>query len=488
MPQMFNNNAVGVLAATKPAGATSLQLAPGQGARFPQPAIPSDFFALTLFKIVEGAEASFEIVRCTARNSDFLTIVGAQEGTPPTTFAAGDQVSMRVTAEYLNKVTAEVVASSARHYKETNAVFIFDGESTNSPAAGGTGWVEVVMNLSFFKDRGTPYYVAEPGRNMANTFAEYAENVRPLIQAAVAAGKTAYVFLQSGLNDYGLRSASEWFVPFDQYVSAVRADGGILVPMLCTRRIDWSAFDGTRQSINQHILELGIALTVPTDSIFTDPSFVGPSPQSDDGVHPNAGMNGKIAIVVNEVMSANSGFAHVPTVSQKRSLAPSEVPYINALGQLSTDGGLTMELATGPTKNIGLTLSNPFSVADETYIQLRASGNFRDWRISAVGDTGLLPPELGSSLVVYDKFTGRPLIAMSVYNQASTLYENWGIKRGGVGSTREPIVTQVAYPTTNTTPGVVGQIAVSPDKTKFAIYSGDGTTHSWCVTPATSIV
>ena len=60
MSQIFTNNAVTVLASAKAAGATTLVVQAGTGARFPTLAA-GDFFALTLFKIVDGLEAAYEI-------------------------------------------------------------------------------------------------------------------------------------------------------------------------------------------------------------------------------------------------------------------------------------------------------------------------------------------------------------------------------------------------------------------------------------------
>lgn len=105
MAQLFKNNATTTLAATKPAGATSMLVQPGTGANFPALGA-GDFFDLTLYKIIDGLETSFEIVKVTARSVDTFTIQGAQDGTPPTTFGVGDQVSMRLPAGWLNGVEA----------------------------------------------------------------------------------------------------------------------------------------------------------------------------------------------------------------------------------------------------------------------------------------------------------------------------------------------------------------------------------------------
>jgi hypothetical protein len=103
MPQLFTNNAWGTLASQLTAGATSLALTTGQGARFPSPT-GGDYFLATLIGITGTAETSWEIVKCTARATDALTIVRAQEGTSDATWAAGTRVELRVTAATLTDV------------------------------------------------------------------------------------------------------------------------------------------------------------------------------------------------------------------------------------------------------------------------------------------------------------------------------------------------------------------------------------------------
>jgi hypothetical protein len=97
MPQLFTNNAWGTLASQLDAGATSLALSTGQGARFPSPT-GGDYFLLTLIGVTGTTETSWEIVKCTARSTDTLTIARAQEGTSDATWALGTRVELRVTA------------------------------------------------------------------------------------------------------------------------------------------------------------------------------------------------------------------------------------------------------------------------------------------------------------------------------------------------------------------------------------------------------
>lgn len=98
MTTLVKNNAFGVLASAITAGATTLTLQTGQGARFPAIVAP-DFFYLTLI----DASQNLEIVLVTARSSDTLTVIRGQQGTTARAYAAGDRAEMRITAEnFLN--------------------------------------------------------------------------------------------------------------------------------------------------------------------------------------------------------------------------------------------------------------------------------------------------------------------------------------------------------------------------------------------------
>ena len=111
MAQLFANNAYGVLAGTVNGAATLLVLVSGQGARFPAPT-GGDYFLATLVGLDgNGAESVWEIVKCTGRSTDQLTVVRAQEGTTATTWTAGTRIEVRWTKEGINgKETVGVAA------------------------------------------------------------------------------------------------------------------------------------------------------------------------------------------------------------------------------------------------------------------------------------------------------------------------------------------------------------------------------------------
>lgn len=94
MPQLFSNNGVATLASSATNVATSLSLASGKGALFPNPSAP-DYFIATL---TNPGETLFEIVKVTARATDVLTVVRAQEGTTALAWSTGDKCELRITA------------------------------------------------------------------------------------------------------------------------------------------------------------------------------------------------------------------------------------------------------------------------------------------------------------------------------------------------------------------------------------------------------
>lgn len=95
--QVFSNNATTTLATSIASGTTSLQVTSGTGSLFP--ALSSgNWFIATIMHIVSNTVTAYEIVQATARVSDTLTIVRAQEGTSAQAWTAGDTIALLPTA------------------------------------------------------------------------------------------------------------------------------------------------------------------------------------------------------------------------------------------------------------------------------------------------------------------------------------------------------------------------------------------------------
>jgi hypothetical protein len=98
MAVKFSNNASATLASAIVSGSTTITLASGQGALFPTLS-GSAFFYGTLV----DSSNNIEIVKCTARTGDSLTVTRAQGGSSARAFSAGDKLELRVVAGALDE-------------------------------------------------------------------------------------------------------------------------------------------------------------------------------------------------------------------------------------------------------------------------------------------------------------------------------------------------------------------------------------------------
>lgn len=125
---VFSNNAGSTLAGSISNSATTLVLAAGTGALFPNPAA-GQAFRLTLTDAATGT--LHEIVEATARSGDTLTIVRAQEGTTARAWSAGDLAEHWCTAGSMGAMiqTSQVVLFNVKLFST----------STRSSMTGAVG-------------------------------------------------------------------------------------------------------------------------------------------------------------------------------------------------------------------------------------------------------------------------------------------------------------------------------------------------------------
>lgn len=118
--ELWTNNARSTLSAGISAGALSVVLATGEGARFPNPSA-NQYFWVTMIDSL----GNYEIVKVTARSSDTLTIVRAQQGSSARSFDAGDVVSLRPTRmtfeRFVQKDGDETISGTLTVPTPTNA-------------------------------------------------------------------------------------------------------------------------------------------------------------------------------------------------------------------------------------------------------------------------------------------------------------------------------------------------------------------------------
>lgn len=96
MATQITNNAQSTLAVAMDTATTSLTVKSGDGALFPALA-SGNFFNVTVIT----TENTFEIMRCTFRAGDTLTVERAQEGTAALPFPVGSKVDLRITVANL---------------------------------------------------------------------------------------------------------------------------------------------------------------------------------------------------------------------------------------------------------------------------------------------------------------------------------------------------------------------------------------------------
>jgi len=98
------NNAYGTLNAGVTNVATTLVLNSGEGSRFPTLSA-GDYFYATLI----DTSNNLEIVKVTARSTDTMTIVRAQDGTTARAYSTNDRFELRPTAalfqEFIDRAT-----------------------------------------------------------------------------------------------------------------------------------------------------------------------------------------------------------------------------------------------------------------------------------------------------------------------------------------------------------------------------------------------
>lgn len=141
---LFANNATSALRVGVTPLDVTLQLTVGHGARFPTVSAGDSFFVTLI-----DASGNLEIVECTARAGDSLTVVRARDGTSAKPFPAGSTADHRPVAEVFRRMSVEAQRGVA------NGVAPLDANSklpvANLPAAAltaATGDARYVRNAN----------------------------------------------------------------------------------------------------------------------------------------------------------------------------------------------------------------------------------------------------------------------------------------------------------------------------------------------------
>lgn len=209
MTALFTNNAFSTLASGITDSATTITLTATEGARFPSPT-GSDFFYATLI----DTSNNLEIVKCTTRSTDTLTVVRGQESTSAQAYSAGDRIELRVTAAGLTEtVTASQAAQTAAEAAQTAAETVYDnfddrylGAKSSAPALDNDGnalldgamYFDTTENDMYVYDLGNTTWLTVSNSTSAAAAAA-AQAAAEVAQAAAEAAQTAAEAAAAGI-------------------------------------------------------------------------------------------------------------------------------------------------------------------------------------------------------------------------------------------------------------------------------------------------
>ena len=143
MPQLFANNAVSLTSGLIGPTDTTINLQPGDGAKFPNPGAGEFFYATLIGYDAQGKEDTWEIIQVTARATDALTVVRGQEGTTATTWVDSSVIELRMTAAGINdKMSHSEPQLTGDMDLNSNGIGeIFTAATGNTFAAGDVGYL-----------------------------------------------------------------------------------------------------------------------------------------------------------------------------------------------------------------------------------------------------------------------------------------------------------------------------------------------------------
>lgn len=138
MSILFSNNASATLSVQAEIVDTTLTLQTNEGQLFPSPT-GGDFFQATL----EDTSGNIEVVQCTGKATDVLTVTRAQENTTAKVFAVGSKVEIRTTAatfdEFLQQSGDVMSGELDMASNVLRDAIVTDGEIRNAPIRGTDG-------------------------------------------------------------------------------------------------------------------------------------------------------------------------------------------------------------------------------------------------------------------------------------------------------------------------------------------------------------
>ena len=110
MSVLLANNATGRLAGSITTSQTSVSLRAGEGSLFPTPSNSNEWFPITFLK----STGEMEIMHCTSRTNDLLTVLRGMEGTAARSWDTGDRAGLRFTEAAFDTLVRDSAVTEAQ--------------------------------------------------------------------------------------------------------------------------------------------------------------------------------------------------------------------------------------------------------------------------------------------------------------------------------------------------------------------------------------
>jgi hypothetical protein len=160
---LFSNNASAALASSITTSATTITVTTGAGAQFPAISGGNYFYAT-----LTDSSNNLEIVKVTARASDVLTVVRAQEGTTARAYAAADKLELRVTTaaltEYVTLAINDAISATKQALYPVGSVYTNSSSAVNPATLLGFGtWAVFGAGRTVISQDGSTFIAGATG-------------------------------------------------------------------------------------------------------------------------------------------------------------------------------------------------------------------------------------------------------------------------------------------------------------------------------------
>lgn len=190
---LFTNNASAALASSITTSSTTITVTTGAGAQFPAISGGNYFYAT-----LTDSSNNLEIVKVTARASDVMTVVRAQEGTTARAYAAADKIELRVTAAGMNSFPQLGLDNTFTGVNTFNTPIAVTSGGTGGTTSTGSGAVVLATSPTIASPTLTAPVLGTPASGTMTNVTGTAVGLSAGSLTTSATPSTAFTVTQSG--------------------------------------------------------------------------------------------------------------------------------------------------------------------------------------------------------------------------------------------------------------------------------------------------